>query len=79
VDWLAQQRICVARVMTDNCSAFISRQFTTLCRSLVIRHVRMRPIRANTKAERFIQTLLREWAYRFSYTGSDERQRWLDS
>src|ERR1700694_768840 len=44
-----------------------------------IRHVRIRPYtpRTNGKAERFIQTLLREWAYRFSYRSSEERRRWL--
>jgi transposase InsO family protein len=77
VDWFAQQGICVERVMTDNGSAFISRQFTALCRSLAIRHVRIRPYtpRTNGKAERFIQTLLREWAYRFSYNSSEERRQ----
>jgi transposase InsO family protein len=80
VEWFAQQKIRVERVMTDNGSAFVSRQFTALCRSLQIRHVRIRPYtpRTNGKAERFIQTLLREWAYRFSYNSSEERRRWLE-
>jgi transposase InsO family protein len=79
VEWFAQQRVHIERVMTDNGSAFISRQFAALCRSLEIRHVRIRPYtpRTNGKAERFIQTLLREWAYRFSYDSSEERRRWL--
>jgi transposase InsO family protein len=79
VEWFAQQNIRVERVMTDNGSAFISRQFGALCQSLDIRHVRIRPYtpRTNGKAERFIQTLLREWAYRFSYDSSEERRRWL--
>ena len=70
VEWFAQQKIRVERVMTDNGSAFISRQFGALCRSLQIRHIRIRPYtpRTNGKAERFIQTLLREWAYRFHTT-----------
>ena len=65
--------------MTDNGSAFVSRQFTALCESLQIRHIRIRPYtpRTNGKAERFIQTLLREWAYRFAYETSEERRRWL--
>src|SRR3954466_15218079 len=65
--------------MTDNGSAFISRQFGALGRLLQVRHKRTRPYtpRTNGKAERFIQTLLREWAYRFSYDSSEERKRWL--
>jgi transposase InsO family protein len=79
VEWFASNGIRIERVMTDNGSAFVSRQFTALCRSLEIRHVRIRPYtpRTNGKAERFIQTLLREWAYRFSYRSSEERRSWL--
>ncbi len=49
------------------------------CKSLGVRHKRIRPYtpRTNGKAERFIQTLLREWAYRFAYDSSAERKRWL--
>lgn len=79
VAWFALQNVRVERVMTDNGSAFVSREFTSLCRSMSIRHIRTRPYtpRTNGKAERFIQTLLREWAYRFTYSSSDERRRWL--
>jgi transposase InsO family protein len=79
VAWFAQQNVPIEGVMTDNGSAFVSRQFTQLCRSRNIRHVRIRPYtpRTNGKAERFIQTLLREWAYRFSYNSSTERRHWL--
>ena len=79
VEWFAQQNVHVERVMTDNGSAFVSAQFKLLCASLNIRHLRIRPYtpRTNGKAERFIQTLLREWAYRFSYDSSNERKRWL--
>lgn len=47
--------------------------------SLDITHKRTRPYtpRTNGKVERLIQTLLREWAYRFTYQSSDERKRWL--
>lgn len=80
VDWFAQKNVAIEGVMTDNGSAFRSRQFKALCRAMNIRHVRTRPYtpRTNGKAERFIQTLLREWAYRFSYNSSAERQRWLE-
>jgi transposase InsO family protein len=79
VAWFAQQNIRVERVMTDNGSAFLSRQWKQLCADLKIKHKRTRPYtpRTNGKAERFIQTLLREWAYRFKYDTSAERKRWL--
>ena len=73
VAWFAQMKVRVERVMTDNGSAFVSRAFADACRTLSIRHKRIRPYtpRTNGKAERFIQTLLREWAYRFAYNSSD--------
>jgi transposase InsO family protein len=79
VAWFAQQHVRVERVMTDNGSAFLSRQWKQLCADLDIKHKRTRPYtpRTNGKAERFIQTLLREWAYRFAYDSSAERKRWL--
>jgi transposase InsO family protein len=79
VSWFAQQNVRVERVMTDNGSAFVSRRFRERCETLGIRHKRTRPYtpRTNGKAERFIQTLLREWAYRFAYESSAERKRWL--
>lgn len=79
VAWFVRQKVTVERVMTDNGSAFVSRQFIDLCASLGIKHKRIRPYtpKTNGKAERFIQTLLREWAYRFSYETSEERKRWL--
>ena len=79
VTWFARQAVRVERVMTDNGSAFVSRVFAERCKSLGVRHKRIRPYtpRTNGKAERFIQTLLREWAYRFAYESSAERRRWL--
>lgn len=79
VEWFALQKVKVERVMTDNGSAFLAGQFARTCEALNIRHKRTRPYtpRTNGKAERFIQTLLREWAYRFSYDTSEERKRWL--
>ena len=79
VEWFAQMNIKVERVLTDNGSAFLSKEFATTCTALSVRHKRTRPYtpRTNGKAERFIQTLLREWAYRFSYNSSTERKRWL--
>ena len=79
VTWFARQAVRVERVMTDNGSAFVSRVFAERCKSLGVRHRRIRPYtpRTNGKAERFIQTLLREWAYRFAYSTSAERKHWL--
>jgi transposase InsO family protein len=79
VEWFVKQNVKVERVMTDNGSAFLAGHFAKTCAALNIRHKRTRPYtpRTNGKAERFIQTLLREWAYRFSYTTSEERKRWL--
>ena len=73
----------VERVMTDNGSAYKSRRFAKLLRRLRIKHVRTRPYtpRTNGKAERFIQTLLREWAYAYVYPTSQHRthelQPWM--
>ncbi|HEX7705782.1 MAG TPA: IS481 family transposase [Thermoanaerobaculia bacterium] len=79
VEWFARQNVRVERVMTDNGSAFISTRFKALLQAMNIKHVRIRPYtpRTNGKVERFIQTLLREWAYRFAYESSAERKRWL--
>jgi len=67
--------VSVAQVMTDNGSAYKSRRFAKLLRRLGLRHIRTRPYtpRTNGKAERFIQTLLREWAYAYRYPSSEHR------
>ena len=81
--WLRRQGIRVKRVMTDNGSGYVSRLFGKACRRLRLRHIRTRPYtpKTNGKAERFIQTLLREWAYALPYRSSDTRAadlpRWL--
>lgn len=63
------------RVLTDNGVAYRSRKFQRLCRRLGIKHKRTRPYtpRTNGKAERFIQTALREWAYARRYESSSQR------
>ena len=73
--WFKRQGIRVERVMTDNGAGYVSRLFRKLCRLLRLRHLRTRPYppRTNGKAERFIQTLLREWAYALPYRSSDSR------
>lgn len=67
------------RVLTDNGSAYKSKVFRRLCRRLGLVHKRTRPYspRTNGKAERFIQTALREWAYARSYKDSEQRAQHL--
>lgn len=69
----------VQRVLTDNGSAYRSKLFARTCQALGIKHSFTRPYRPQTngKAERFIQTCLREWAYARSYCNSAERTAWL--
>lgn len=65
----------VAQVMTDNGSAYVSRDFAALCGREGVRHLRTRPYRPQTngKAERFIKTMLGEWAYARSYPDAGTR------
>jgi transposase InsO family protein len=75
VTFFASHGIRVERVMTDNGSPYISTAHAVACRQLAIRHLRTRAYRPQTngKAERFIQTLLREWAYGRAYSSSAAR------
>jgi transposase InsO family protein len=77
--WFRRHGIRVARVMTDNAFAYCGHAFAALCERQRVRHLRTRPYtpRTNGKAERFIQTLLREWAYRRPYATSAVRTRAL--
>jgi transposase InsO family protein len=83
--WFARHGIAAERVMTDNGSAYRSRDFRARIGEVRLKHIRTRPYtpRTNGKAERFIQTSLREWAYARSYQTSAERahamQPWIDS
>jgi transposase InsO family protein len=67
--------ITVERVMTDNGSCYRSKAFARACRKLGLKHLRTKPYtpKTNGKAERFIQTALREWAYAVAYPTSDSR------
>ena len=75
--------IKVDRVMTDNGSCYRSKAFARACKKLGLTHIRTKPYtpKTNGKAERFIQTSLREWAYARAYNTSDERAaelpKWL--
>lgn len=69
------------RILTDNGPAYRSKRFKRLCQRLGLRHLRTKPYhpRTNGKAERFIQTALREWAYARAYPNSNYRaQQMLD-
>lgn len=83
--WLGRHGVIVERVMTDNGSAYRSKLFAAALRNAGARHVRTRPYtpRTNGKAERFIQTSLREWAYARPYASSQQRtaavKPWTDS
>ena len=82
--WCAGLGVTVERVMTDNGPAYVSIAHAVACRSLGVRHVRTRSYRPQTngKAERFIRTMLREWAYAAVYGSSAERAQalpgWLE-
>ena len=71
--------ISIQAVLTDRGSAYRSRLFAAACLQLGLKHHFTRPYRPQTngKAERFIQTLTREWAYARSYDSSDHRAQYL--
>jgi transposase InsO family protein len=71
--------IAVTRVMTDNGSCYKAHAFRAVCCELGLRHIRTRPYtpKTNGKAERFIQTALREWAYARAYQTSEQRRHHL--
>jgi transposase InsO family protein len=73
--YYASLGVSVLRVMTDNGSCYRSRAFARACRRLELEHIRTRPYtpRTNGKAERFIQSALREWAYAQAYPTSAHR------
>ncbi|HET7121957.1 MAG TPA: IS481 family transposase, partial [Solirubrobacterales bacterium] len=75
VGFYGSHGVAVERLMTDNGPAYRSAAHSLACRALRIRHIRTRPYRPQTngKAERFIRTMLREWAYAAVYGSSPER------
>ena len=78
VRWFAELGVRCERVMTDNGSCY-KRRFDEACHRLGLKHIKTRPYRPRTngKAERFIQTLSREWAYARPYRSSGWRNRAL--
>ncbi len=81
VEYFRQRGVRIERVMTDNGAPYVSRAFRDTCLQLGIRHLRTKPFtpRTNGKAERFIQTCLREWAYAEAYLSSAVRTTALHS
>ena len=82
--WFADRGISIQAVLSDNGSCYRSHAFAAHLKARGVRHLRTRPYRPRTngKAERFIQTLLRDWAYAARYQTSDQRRLalgpWLD-
>jgi transposase InsO family protein len=81
--WFARHGVTIERVMTDNGNAYRSHAFRDVCATAGVRHLRTKPYtpRTNGKAERFIQTVMRECAYARPFESSVERAtalpRWL--
>jgi transposase InsO family protein len=85
IAWFAQHGAIVERIMTDNGSAYKSFAFRYLLGARGIKHKRTRPYtpRTNGKADRFIKTSLREWAYAQPFHSSADRAAampiWIDT
>lgn len=83
ITWFADHGVTIHEVMTDNGSPYRSKLWAAEIDRRGLVHIRTRPYRPRTngKAERFIQTMLREWAYAMTYRSSDHRRavlpRWL--
>ena len=83
--WFARHGVRIERILTDNARNYVdSAVFAAAVRSIGARHKRTRPFRPQTngKAERFIQTMLAEWAYQRPFPTNDARlvalAPWLD-
>ena len=79
VSWFSELGVRTHRVLSDNGPCYVSKDFKACCESLDIKNKRTRPYRPRTngKAERFIQTILKEWAYQKPYQTSAGRRRAL--
>lgn len=75
--WFKQHGVTVERVMTDNGAAYKSFAFRDALQAHGVQHKRTRPYtpRTNGKAERFIQSSIREWAYAQPFQSSAERAK----
>jgi transposase InsO family protein len=79
LSFFALHGIAIQRILTDRGSTYRSKLFAAACLQHGIKHRFTRPYRPQTngKAERFIQTITREWAYARSYRSSDHRAAFL--
>lgn len=79
ISWFARRGVVIQRVLTDNAPGYYSHAFKAVALRGRVRHLRSRPHhpQTNGKAERFIQTMLREWAYGIAYPSSWRRTRAL--
>jgi transposase InsO family protein len=79
IGWFARRGVVIQRVLTDNGGLFVSRAFQQCAARVGVRLRRTRPYRPQTngKAERFIQTLIRGWAYAVPYAHSWRRTQAL--
>ena len=79
VSWFAKRGVKTKRILSDNGACYIANSFKQACRQIGVKHSRTKPYRPRTngKAERFIQTLQREWAYAFTFEASAERSALL--
>jgi transposase InsO family protein len=77
--WFDARGVTVRRVMTDNGVGYVAHIFAQAARALGQLHLRTRPYtpKTNGKAERFIKTLLEEWAYGRPFQTSQSRENWL--
>ena len=79
LEFFSRHGIAVRALLTDNGSSYRSHQFRRACDQIGIRHQRTKPYspQTNGKAERFIQTALREWAYAKHWQDSHQRNQHL--
>ena len=81
IAWFKRLGVRIRRILSDNGSNYVSNVFARCCRWHKIRHLRTRFYRpcTNGKAERFIQTMIREWAYAVPFRSSTARRKALPS
>ncbi|HYK41187.1 MAG TPA: IS481 family transposase [Thermoanaerobaculia bacterium] len=80
-EWFALRGVQIETILTDNGGNYRSKDFAAICSERQMRHRLTRPYRpcTNGKAERFIQTLLRDWAYKRPYRTSYQRTKRLET
>lgn len=77
--WFNGHGVGCRQVMSDNGPTYLSRRFAKACKALGLKHIRTRSYTPRTygKAERFIQTLCKEWVYSMPFLNPVERNLWL--